>query len=277
VTGKAIDADHQCCPTDFKCVESSAQYSQCLPLHTPPSSPPHPPPVPPGSPPPPPSPPKSPPPPPSPPSPPPVPSGTCSTAKYAQCAGKGFTKEVCCPSNFVCAEQDDFYSQCVPAGHLFQQLPAVAAICPTKGYAQCGGVDQVTGKAIDADHQCCPTDFKCVESSAQYSQCLPLHTPPSSPPHPPPVPPGSPPPPPSPPKSPPPPPSPPSPPPVPSGTCSTAKYAQCAGKGFTKAVCCPSGFTCTKQSDFYSQCMPTAAPNWFNNVFSKLTLLKEDA
>ncbi|KAF9053391.1 hypothetical protein BJ165DRAFT_1383810, partial [Panaeolus papilionaceus] len=40
----------------------------------------------------------------------------------------------------------------------------------------------------------------------------------------------------------------------PSGNC-VAKYGQCGGQGYTGPTCCPSGSTCTKSNDFYSQCL----------------------
>jgi cellulase len=36
---------------------------------------------------------------------------------------------------------------------------------------------------------------------------------------------------------------------------SVAKWAQCGGKGYTGASACVSGATCTKQNDYYSQCL----------------------
>ncbi|KAI0321502.1 carbohydrate-binding module family 1 protein [Amylostereum chailletii] len=37
------------------------------------------------------------------------------------------------------------------------------------------------------------------------------------------------------------------------------QYGQCAGIGWTGATTCPSGWTCTYSSDYYSQCLPGAA------------------
>ncbi|KAL1519034.1 hypothetical protein AB1Y20_003302 [Prymnesium parvum] len=264
VTHKPIDAAHMCCPSDFRCTKATDFYSQCLPVHVPPFSPPFKPPSPPAAPPPPPSPPKSPPPPPSPPR---SPTGSCGTPKYAQCAGRGIESELCCPSGFTCHQQSDFYSQCVPV--VATEVLATAS-CETKPFGQCAGVDSVTHKPIDAAHMCCPADFRCTKATDFYSQCLPVHVPPFSPPFKPPSPPAAPPPPPSPPKSPPPPPSPPR---SPTGSCGTPKYAQCAGRGIESELCCPSGFTCHQQSDFYSQCLPKSAPSWAANVFHELTSL----
>ncbi|KAI3323345.1 carbohydrate-binding module family 1 protein [Xylariaceae sp. AK1471] len=39
------------------------------------------------------------------------------------------------------------------------------------------------------------------------------------------------------------------------GTCSTAKYGQCAGKNWSGCGKCPSGTTCKYQNDYYSQCL----------------------
>ncbi|KAI5200434.1 carbohydrate-binding module family 1 protein [Aureobasidium subglaciale EXF-2481] len=40
-----------------------------------------------------------------------------------------------------------------------------------------------------------------------------------------------------------------------SGGAAAAKYAQCGGNGWTGATTCVSGSTCTKQNDFYFQCI----------------------
>jgi cellulase len=41
-----------------------------------------------------------------------------------------------------------------------------------------------------------------------------------------------------------------------SGSGATAqKWAQCGGAGFSGATACPSGSTCTKQNDYYYQCV----------------------
>ncbi|GAP92025.2 putative glycoside hydrolase family 16 protein [Rosellinia necatrix] len=39
------------------------------------------------------------------------------------------------------------------------------------------------------------------------------------------------------------------------GTCSTAKYGQCAGKNWSGCGQCASGSTCKYQNDYYSQCL----------------------
>jgi lytic cellulose monooxygenase (C1-hydroxylating) len=36
-----------------------------------------------------------------------------------------------------------------------------------------------------------------------------------------------------------------------------AAYGQCGGQGFTGPIACASGFTCTEQSQYYSQCLPS--------------------
>lgn len=36
-------------------------------------------------------------------------------------------------------------------------------------------------------------------------------------------------------------------------------YAQCGGDGFTGATTCVSGYTCTYQNEYYSQCLPGTA------------------
>jgi cellulase len=40
-----------------------------------------------------------------------------------------------------------------------------------------------------------------------------------------------------------------------SDTVTAQKYAQCGGQGFSGATACASGSTCTKQNDYYSQCI----------------------
>ncbi|KAI0538108.1 concanavalin A-like lectin/glucanase [Xylaria digitata] len=39
------------------------------------------------------------------------------------------------------------------------------------------------------------------------------------------------------------------------GTCTTAKYGQCAGKNWSGCGSCASGTTCKYQNDYYSQCL----------------------
>jgi hypothetical protein len=34
-----------------------------------------------------------------------------------------------------------------------------------------------------------------------------------------------------------------------------ARWGQCGGTGYTGATACVSGTTCTKQNDYYSQCL----------------------
>jgi endoglucanase len=38
-----------------------------------------------------------------------------------------------------------------------------------------------------------------------------------------------------------------------------AAYAQCGGTGYTGATTCVSGYTCTYQNEWYSQCLPGTA------------------
>ncbi|OSS52691.1 hypothetical protein B5807_03047 [Epicoccum nigrum] len=39
------------------------------------------------------------------------------------------------------------------------------------------------------------------------------------------------------------------------GAATAAKYAQCGGNGYSGATACAAGSTCTKQNDYYSQCI----------------------
>ena len=48
----------------------------------------------------------------------------------------------------------------------------------------------------------------------------------------------------------------PAPTPSPAGTCANKAYAACGNGG--AAGCCPSGYACTAQNQYYSQCVPTA-------------------
>merc|ERR1712139_152703 len=40
-----------------------------------------------------------------------------------------------------------------------------------------------------------------------------------------------------------------------SGSCSGA-WGQCGGSTWSGATCCASGYTCSRQSQWYSQCIP---------------------
>jgi len=52
------------------------------------------------------------------------------------------------------------------------------------------------------------------------------------------------------------------------GTCSNKPWAQCGGATWSGATCCPPGYSCFKQNEFFSQCCPggkchsAAAPAW---------------
>ena len=48
----------------------------------------------------------------------------------------------------------------------------------------------------------------------------------------------------------------PAPTPSPAGTCANKAYAACGNGG--AAGCCPAGYACTAQNQYYSQCVPTA-------------------
>ena len=106
--------------------------------------------------------------------------------------------------------------------------PVPAGVCPTLAFAKCAG-DGI------AEELCCPEHFKCAKKDAHTSTCEPFPFVPPSPP-----------------ASPPPPPSP----HLPPAQC-VAAYGQCAGNGIPKELCCAAGFTCTRETEFYSQCKPT--------------------
>ncbi|EJD54330.1 hypothetical protein AURDEDRAFT_132860 [Auricularia subglabra TFB-10046 SS5] len=48
----------------------------------------------------------------------------------------------------------------------------------------------------------------------------------------------------------------------------SAVWGQCGGIGWTGATTCVSGSTCVKQNDYYSQCLPGAAPSSSTTVFT---------
>jgi hypothetical protein len=44
--------------------------------------------------------------------------------------------------------------------------------------------------------------------------------------------------------------------------CINNAWSQCGGKGFTGKTCCPAGSTCSAQSEYYSQCIPSGYPTF---------------
>ncbi|KAL0030559.1 hypothetical protein WJX79_004638 [Trebouxia sp. C0005] len=136
----------------------------------------------------------------------------------------------------------------------------------------CGGLKCSAGSS-DNPLLCCPSGFGCARNSANYWQCQPgtpavaVYVAPTSPPPSPPPPLPSPPPAPSP-------PSPPPPPPVPTAAadnCSVplGNWAQCGGKSncYPEMTCtdnpwshgcCDTDYTCSRASEWFWQCIPTA-------------------
>ena len=43
-----------------------------------------------------------------------------------------------------------------------------------------------------------------------------------------------------------------------SASAAVSAYGQCGGQGFSGETTCVSGYTCQKQNDWYSQCVPGA-------------------
>ena len=41
-----------------------------------------------------------------------------------------------------------------------------------------------------------------------------------------------------------------------SAPCTTTPFGQCGGLGFKGETCCPTGYTCVNQGQYYSQCKP---------------------
>ena len=47
------------------------------------------------------------------------------------------------------------------------------------------------------------------------------------------------------------------------------EWGQCGGIGWTGPTTCVAGSVCTKQNDYYSQCLPSvSSTSWINERFS---------
>ncbi|KAG8953484.1 hypothetical protein FRC04_002326 [Tulasnella sp. 424] len=51
--------------------------------------------------------------------------------------------------------------------------------------------------------------------------------------------------------------------------CTSTNYGQCGGSGYTGCTDCPSGYTCTYSSQWYSQCMPGTGTGTTTTTTSK--------
>lgn len=186
----------------------------------------------------------------------------CHNKEYDQCGGQGFPGETCCPTYDNCTYVNPYYSQCQPKD-----------LCLNPVYGQCGGYDHNQPPRpwnSTYHHQtCCPDSFLCLYQNEYYSQCVydPANTTcslgykqcggdgwsgptcciPGFACQPDPVNPkyysGC----------------------VPVPVCSNARYGQCGGIGpdgepWDRAhehdTCCPDGFACIFDSQYYSQCKP---------------------
>ncbi|KAL1503092.1 hypothetical protein AB1Y20_011155 [Prymnesium parvum] len=85
----------------------------------------------------------------------------CVNKEFDQCGGQGFAGDTCCPLYDNCTTVNTFYSQCQPKD-----------LCLVPEFGQCDGVDK-TGKAWDPKKKCCPDSFHCEFQSKYYSQCKP--------------------------------------------------------------------------------------------------------
>merc|ERR1712137_1404228 len=116
----------------------------------------------------------------------------CSNAKYAQCGGRDFAGDICCPSGMWCMATNEWWSQCEPCDETWDascaadaaagttpivrttaeaappQVPAPAPspVCTKAKYAQCGGRDY-------AGDICFPSGMWCMATSEWWSQCDP--------------------------------------------------------------------------------------------------------
>ena len=187
----------------------------------------------------------------------------CPVLAWGQCGGIGYVGETCCPIGYACVYDNEYYSGC-----------QLKELCFTEGFGQCDGVDK-DGEPWPEQKACCPEGFECTFQSQYYSQCSPVGTnstngcaapygqcagdasytgpdcctpgyecvPDEANPEyysgcqPTPV-------------------------------CPNPYYGQCGGKdqagnpwSETHKSCCPEGFECDFQSEYYSQCCPPGGCN----------------
>jgi len=86
-------------------------------------------------------------------------SSSCSNKEFDQCGGSGFSGDTCCPSYDNCTTINAYFFQCQPKD-----------LCLTPEFGQCGGIDHA-GKPWDPKKKCCPPSFHCEMQSQYYSQC----------------------------------------------------------------------------------------------------------
>merc|ERR1712217_91908 len=84
----------------------------------------------------------------------------CAKAAYAQCGGKGFAGDACCPVGTVCTETNEWWSACMPS------KDSSASTCSNSLYFPCGGA-AFTGET------CCPAGASCVVTNEWVSLCQP--------------------------------------------------------------------------------------------------------
>lgn len=151
------------------------------------------------------------------------PKDLCLVPEYGQCDGIDSKtqkpwdpKKKCCPPSFHCNFHTQYYSQCEPD-------PPTPGKC-MNAYEQCGGRDS-DGKpwgTKDVEKTCCIPGYHCsVKDPVYYSGCEP------------------------------------------DPICSNARFGQCGGtdadnhpwtKEYGHDSCCPAGFKCVYESQYYSQC-----------------------
>ena len=98
---------------------------------------------------------------------------------------------------------------------------------------------QAWGKCGGEGYQgptCCEKGYFCSKSSQWYSQCVTGTNPPTAQ-------------------------TPTNPPTTQSTSDCAAEWKQCGGSGFSGPTCCESGLVCSKESEWYSQCVPGTQTN----------------
>jgi hypothetical protein len=193
------------------------------------------------------------------PSPEPEPTSAPTVAEmWGQCSGRNYEGPTQCVAGATCMEQSEWYGQCVPSD-MSTSIPAPSpattpapspATTPAPSPATTSPASSPTPSASQADAwaQCGGNDYNgpteciaghyCNRQSEWYSQCVPGS---SSNPAPSPA-------------------TTPAPSPASGGASSGSQadaWAQCGGNGYSGPTECIAGHSCNRQSEWYSQCVPT--------------------
>ncbi len=88
-------------------------------------------------------------------------SGTCDRTSSAQCGGKTYTGEKCCPPGTYCRYVEPYYSRCSSSS---SSSGTTGGSCPNKLYSQCGGQGFSGAK-------CCPSGMYCKYANTYWSDC----------------------------------------------------------------------------------------------------------